>query len=63
MLLRRWWARTLEYAMWQPLKRPSQHGLEILPSSAVPGFRHGKESVEDDVMGVCAGLWNWVPSY
>lgn len=62
MLLRRWCALTL-YALWQPLKRPSQYDSETLSGSAVPSFRHGKESFEDDVMGVCTGLWNLVPAY
>ena len=29
----------------------------------VHGFRHRKENFEDDVIGVCAGLWNLVLSY
>jgi hypothetical protein len=27
------------------------------------GFRNRKENFEDDVIGVCAGLWNLVLSY
>ena len=29
----------------------------------VHGFRNRKENFEDDVIGVCAGLWNLVLSY
>jgi hypothetical protein len=29
----------------------------------VHGFRNRKASFEDDVIGVCAGLWNFVLSY
>jgi DDE superfamily endonuclease len=28
----------------------------------VHGFRHRKADFEDDAMGVCAGLWNFVLS-
>jgi hypothetical protein len=29
----------------------------------VHDFRNHKENFEDDVIGICAGLWNWVLSY
>jgi hypothetical protein len=29
----------------------------------VHGFRNRQENFEDDVIGVCAGLWNLVLSY
>ena len=29
----------------------------------VHGFRNRKADFEDDAIGVCAGLWNFVPSY
>jgi len=29
----------------------------------VHAFRNRKENFEDDVIGVCAGLWNLVLSY
>jgi hypothetical protein len=29
----------------------------------VHGFRHRKANFEDDVIGICAGLWNLVRSY
>jgi hypothetical protein len=29
----------------------------------VHGFRNRKENFEDDVIGVCAGLWNLILSY
>ena len=29
----------------------------------VHGFRNRKENFEDDVIGICAGLWNFILSY
>jgi hypothetical protein len=42
--------------MRQPLKHPFQNDL-----AKVSGRE--KENFEDDVIGICAGLWNLVLSY
>ena len=42
-----------------------EHALGGMKRSTmlVHGFRNRKENFEDDVIGVCAGLWNLVLSY
>ena len=57
--------KAVQIKSWSQVRIFVEHAIGGMKRSniLVHGFRNRKEYFEDDVIGICAGLWNFILSY